>query len=153
MCCCRALKAYQSFWNKQGLVFAAVNVQPMTCRGCSIQPRAAIVNACLLAQLQSPFSRPVARPIHPARQPSGGAGQSHCPLAFYSHEACRRDFLERIVTMNVQGWRELLSDVDEEHIEQAVLWCQDIVNCVVRYGGKTREEAEQLVVFSLSRGS
>jgi hypothetical protein len=54
--------------------------------------------------------------------------------------------------MNVQGWRELLSDVDEEHIEQAVIWCQDIVNCVVRYGGKTREEAEQLVVSSFISG-
>jgi hypothetical protein len=50
--------------------------------------------------------------------------------------------------MNARDWRELLSDVDEKYIEQAVLWCQDIVNCLVRYAGRTREEAEQLVSSS-----
>ena len=50
--------------------------------------------------------------------------------------------------MNAQNWCELLSGVDEEYIAQAVLWCQDIVNCLVRYGGKTREEAERLVASS-----
>jgi hypothetical protein len=50
--------------------------------------------------------------------------------------------------MNEQNWRALLPDVDDEYIEQAVLWCQDIVNCLVRYAGRTQKEAEQLVASS-----
>ncbi len=50
--------------------------------------------------------------------------------------------------MNEQDWRALLRSVDEKYIEQAVLWCQDIVNCLVRYAGKTRKEAERLVASS-----
>ena len=54
--------------------------------------------------------------------------------------------------MNEQDWRKVLSNVDKENIEQTILWCQDIVNCLVRYGGKTQREAEQLVVTSFVPG-
>jgi hypothetical protein len=50
--------------------------------------------------------------------------------------------------MNEENWRALLPDVDKEYIEQAILWCQDIVNCLVRYAGKKQKEAEQLVASS-----
>lgn len=50
--------------------------------------------------------------------------------------------------MNAEDWRTLLPDVDEEDVEQAVLWCQDIVACLVKYAGKTQKEAERLVVSS-----
>lgn len=50
--------------------------------------------------------------------------------------------------MNEQDWRAVLPDVNEEDVEQAIRWCQDIVNCLVRYAGKTQEEAERIVVSS-----
>jgi len=47
--------------------------------------------------------------------------------------------------MNAQDWRALLPHVSGEYVEQAVLWCQDIVDCLVKYAGEAREEAEQFV--------
>lgn len=50
--------------------------------------------------------------------------------------------------MNAEDWRILLPRVDEKYIEQAICWCQDIASCLVKYVGKTEEEAEQAVASS-----